>query len=407
MIDPVAPDGLAQTSALLARLGRDGGPLGAPWSDRPTAAEPADGPGPVVPSADFEALNRPQSLMTLVPIRAGQVDALRERLKGQVFTTHSPGVHNARFVVFPDGKLLFTAVYDVTRTCALQFLHANAATVDEIWRFCEGYPESGARDLVALDGFLRRWDRPVPLMFSAYIDPGEPQVREAVQLRCNFLDFARAVQRDPAGILVHYDAFLGDNRRRIHAAAERHEGDLARQDLVSAGNLTTAFTMISQVKPDLESRARLQFTLRFGNLVVDTFRINPISEMTTVHYARFAMYDDDKLIFASIYDGDWLQYVQDFSVRIPTQMNKVWGNCVGWPTKGAADTDALLAYLEGCRVPTDVFYSAYMDVTSKDILASYALGRALWSFTGVPPVDAPSFRARYLAFLSANQGLLP
>jgi hypothetical protein len=48
-----------------------------------------------------------------------------------------------------------------------------------------------------------------------------------------------------------------------------------------------------------------------------------------------------------------------------------------------------------------------MDVTSKDIIASYALGKALWDFTRVPPTDAQSFYARWLGFLSANQGLLP
>ncbi|MCH9680843.1 MAG: hypothetical protein K0V04_05370, partial [Deltaproteobacteria bacterium] len=58
-------------------------------------------------------------------------------------------------------------------------------------------------------------------------------------------------------------------------------------------------------------------------------------------------------------------------------------------------------------IPTNVFYSAYMDVTSKDILASYALGKALWDFTRLAPTGPQSFYSRYRAFLSANQGLLP
>lgn len=397
---------MPETAALFARMGHGRVPSSALVPTTPTAAMRSTELPPVVPSADFEVKNHPASFMTLVPVREGQLDALRERLRGKVFTTHTPGVHNARFVILADGKLLFTVVYDVTRTYALQFLQANAATVDEVWRFCEGYPEAGAGDLAALDAFLVRWDASVTLMFSAYIDPGEPQVREAVALRRNFLGFAKAVQRDPGGILVHYDAFLADNRTRIDAAAERHSGDF-EGDRMIPGNLTTAFTMVSQVKPGFEAMARLKFTMDFGNFIVNTFRIDPISEMTTVHYARFALYDTDKLIFASIYDGDWLQYVQDFSVRIPGQMDKVWGNCVGWPAAGAKDTDALLAYLESCRVPTDVFYSAYMDVTSKDILSSYALGKALWNFTRIPPADAASFRDRYLAFLGANQRLIP
>jgi hypothetical protein len=397
----MTPNGFPQVSAYLPGLVRHDVPTSALHSV--TAAEL----GPMVPSEAFEGKNHPKSLMAIVPVRSGQLDALRERLRGKVFTAHAPGVHDARFAVLADGNLLFTSVHDETRTSVLDFLQANASTVDEVWRLCEGYPEAGANDLVALDAFLREHDAPVRLMFSAYIDPGEPVVREAVALRRAFLRLVQAIAQDPGRILACYDAFLAANHRRIDAAAERHEDDLAAHGTMVPGNLTTAFTMVSRVRPGFWPMAKLRFTLGFGNFVVNTFRINPISEMRTVHFARLAMYDTDKLIFASIYDGDWRQYVQDFAVRIPFQMDKVWGHCVGWPAKGAADTDALVAYLEACRVPTNVVYSAYMDVTTKDILASYALGRALWSFTKEPPADAESFRARFIAFIGANQRLLP
>ena len=363
--------------------------------------------GPTVPTAGFEVLNHPRSIITRSKISEGQATALRIRLEGEVFTTHTPGVHNARFAVLSDDELLFTAIYDVTPINVLMFLQANADNIDEIWSLCEGYPAEGARDLDALNAYLDANNEEVQLMFNAYIDPGEPQVREAVALRRNFLTFAQAVQNDPGGILVHYNAFLTNNRRRIVANAERHLGQLEREYPVIPGNVTTAFTMMSKVLPSVEAQAKLRAVLWFGNLTVNTLRINPISEMVTVHYARFGLWDFDKLMFASVYDGDWIQYVEDFSTRIPFQMDKVWENCVGWPKKGAADTDGLRKYLEDNTIKTDVFYSAYMDVTSKDILSSYALGKALWDFTRVAPTDAQTFHSRYRAFLSANQGLLP
>ncbi|MEM7160505.1 MAG: hypothetical protein AAF799_47145 [Myxococcota bacterium] len=387
----------------LARQHAPGFPTGvmAP-SDPSSSADVA----PTVPTAGFEAYDHPKSVITRSRIRLGQVDALRERLKGNVFTTHSPGVHNARFAILDDRHLLFTAIYDVTLENVLLFLQANAADVDEIWAFCEDYPEEGAKDLASISSYLSDNNEAVQLMFDAYIDPGEPQVREAVALRRNFLEFARAVQEDPSQILVAYDGFLHDNRRRIVAHAERHWGDLEREYTVVPGNKTTAFTMMSRVKLDPVAQLKLRAVLGFGNLVVNTVRINPIAEMVTVHYARFGLWDLDRLMFASVYDGDWVQYVEDFSTRIPFQMDKVWGNCVGWPEKGAADTKALRKYLEDNTIPTDVFYSAYMDVTSKDILASYALGKALWDFTRTAPTDPQSFHSRYIAFLSANQALL-
>lgn len=362
---------------------------------------------PTVPTAGFETYDHPKSVITRSRIRLGQAKALRERLKGNVFTVHTPGVHNARFAILDDHHLLFTAIYDVTLENVLLFLQANAANVDEVWAHCKHYPEEGAGDLAAISKYLADNDEEVKLMFDAYIDPGEPQVREAVALRRNFLQFARAVQEDPSQILMAYDGFLHNNCRRIVAHAERHAGDLEREYTVVPGNKTTAFTMMSRVKPlDPIAQIKLRAVLGFGNLVVNTVRINPISEMVTVHYARFGLWDVNKLLFASVYDGDWVQYVEDFSTRIPFQMDKVWGNCEGWPEKGAADTKALRKYLEDNTIVTDVFYSAYMDVTSKDILASYALGKALWDFTIIPPGDAQSFHSRYIAFLSANQALL-
>lgn len=362
--------------------------------------------GPTVPTAGFEGLNHPRSIIARCPIQQGRAAELRKRLEGDVFTVHADGVHNARFVVLDDQYLLFTAIYDVARVAVLQYLQANAVSVDEVWGHCVGYPPRGASDLSALDAYLERTDIEVLLMFNAYSDPGEPQVREAVALRRNFLGFARAVQQDPGGILTLYDAFVNDNRRRIVASGERHMAEIREMYPRIPGNKTTAFTMVTTIKPDFHSQLSLRTTLAIGDLVVNNFRVNPISEMVTVHYARFGIWDYDQLMFASIYDGDWVQYVEDFSTRIPFQMNKVWGNCIGWPPDGATDTKALRRFLEEHTVETDVFYSAYMDVTSKDILASYALGKALWNFMRTPPASTQSFRARYLAFLSANQALL-
>ena len=52
----------------------------------------------------------------------------------------------------------------------------------------------------------------------------------------------------------------------------------------------------------------------------------------TVHDMRFVFVDNDtKLLFATAYDGDFDQYIDDFSTKIPNAMDLWLSNCEGYP----------------------------------------------------------------------------
>ena len=52
----------------------------------------------------------------------------------------------------------------------------------------------------------------------------------------------------------------------------------------------------------------------------------------TVHDMRFVFVDNDtKLLFATAYDGDFDQYIDDFAAKIPNAMDIWLSNCEGYP----------------------------------------------------------------------------
>ena len=52
----------------------------------------------------------------------------------------------------------------------------------------------------------------------------------------------------------------------------------------------------------------------------------------TVHDMRFVFLDNDtKLLFATAYDGEWDPYIDDFATKIPSALELLFCNGVGWP----------------------------------------------------------------------------
>jgi hypothetical protein len=96
---------------------------------------------------------------------------------------------------------------------------------------------------------------------------------------------------------------------------------------------------------------------------------SPLEKIGTVHFARWVIFDDDtRLLFTSNFDGSWEAYLRDFSQKTPDGMDKIFGQCEGYPAAGCRDFDAFAAYVRKYQVQTDLFYAAYPDVSVKGVL---------------------------------------
>src|ERR1700737_3181330 len=65
------------------------------------------------------------------------------------------------------------------------------------------------------------------------------------------------------------------------------------------------------------------------------------------------------LFFTSNFDGDMKTYLRDFSVVLGADVDRIWGNCEGYPAEGSKNFDAYWAYAKRYQLTTHAFYNAY------------------------------------------------
>ena len=116
--------------------------------------------------------------------------------------------------------------------------------------------------------------------------------------------------------------------------------------------------------------------------VMDNFP-TPINAVPTIHFARwlilrpaqylqYSTIDPDPaanpslhswLFFTSNFDGELKDYLREFSLFLAEDVDRIWGNCEGWPLGGSRDFEAYWDYAKRHQIPTHAFYSAYPDLS--------------------------------------------
>ncbi len=130
---------------------------------------------------------------------------------------------------------------------------------------------------------------------------------------------------------------------------------------ITLGGNITELTVIT---PIIEGRSE---TLRQVLQGIQISPDSPIKKISTIHYARWVIFDDDtRLLFSSNFDGTWKDYLEDFVNLIPDGLDAIWGNCVGYP--GATPFEGFANYVHDHQIKTDLFYAAYPEVTVKHVI---------------------------------------
>ena len=121
-------------------------------------------------------------------------------------------------------------------------------------------------------------------------------------------------------------------------------------------------TVIAPLKPGSAGKLRQVLS------ALQTTPDSPVKKIGTIHFARWVIFDDDKrLLFTSNFDGDWVDYLRDFSQITPDGMDRIFGHCDGYPEGGCRDFEAFRAYVRKFQVPTDLFYAAYPESSVKAV----------------------------------------
>lgn len=156
---------------------------------------------------------------------------------------------------------------------------------------------------------------------------------------------------------------------RLPAAHERRLAELEDRGPVNQ------FSAIGLVKPGLLRRGTIGVAIRGLDLAArHVFNRGTLTGVKTIHFAHWTKLDSGRrLFFASNYDGTVKSYNDDFIDKVWWGLNLVFSNGVGWPRTflliwgGAQDEQAFKNYLRRHQIPTQVWYSAYPDLTAVNI----------------------------------------
>ena len=145
---------------------------------------------------------------------------------------------------------------------------------------------------------------------------------------------------------------------------QKHVDEVRRYEDFGAQN---PFTGVGEVKPGLVRLVTMRVALAgLGFACRHVYNRDNLAGVDSIHFARWVLLDDNqRLIFASSYDGSLESYMDDFISRLAWGINLVFGNGAGFPRTrwlifgGARDEIRYKHYLRRHQVPTRVFYSAY------------------------------------------------
>jgi hypothetical protein len=114
------------------------------------------------------------------------------------------------------------------------------------------------------------------------------------------------------------------------------------------------------------------------------YNCGTLSGLNTIHFARWVKFDAGRrLFFASNYDGSLESYMNDFIDKAAWGLNAIFSNGDGFPTtsclfcQGITNEKAYKRFLPTRQVESNVWYSAYPQLTTKNIANNEAIRRGL------------------------------
>jgi hypothetical protein len=173
---------------------------------------------------------------------------------------------------------------------------------------------------------------------------------------------------------------------------------MAREDLLVQNQLTHVVPLREGPLRALSTRVVLG---AIDFLAHAFFTRGNLGGITSIHFARWVLVDEGtRLLFFSNYDGSWESYLGDFIDKAAIGLTSVWSNTQDFPKSfllafhGATDEERFKAWTRSHQIPTQVWYSAYPDLTVHNILENRKICAELRR--GLPTrADARRWLARF------------
>jgi len=168
----------------------------------------------------------------------------------------------------------------------------------------------------------------------------------------------------------------------------------ARAGREEAGRLVNELTHVAELKPGSFRRATLRLALRvtdeLARAAAFTGRLGGID---SIHFARWVLLPDGRLVFFSNYGGSWEAYLGEFIERASRALTMIWSNTEGFPATiawvlgGARDEAGFKRWVRAHQLPAPLWYSAYPELSAGEVLVNAELRELL-----ARPLDETSAR---------------
>ncbi len=166
--------------------------------------------------------------------------------------------------------------------------------------------------------------------------------------------------------------------------SHEHLGNLgAAEDRAAIQNHMAS---IAIVKDGPFRRFILRVALWLINLVARTSTTGSLGGIRSIHYAHWSQIDGGRrLLFLSNFDGSWENYLDDFIDRASGGLSMIWSNTKEFPRTrflvldGARDGHPFKAVARAYQTRTNVWYSAYPDLTVEQIDRNSTIAEGLFA----------------------------
>ncbi len=176
---------------------------------------------------------------------------------------------------------------------------------------------------------------------------------------------------------------------RMHEKADEAKKDQQSMEFVSVEEaifsrenhqVQNQLTHIVEIKRGKFRLYTLKAVLWIINLAAKLYWYKgELGSIPTIHFARWVILDNKRLLFFSNFDGSWENYLGDFIDKAAVGLTGVWSNAVEFPKTrflvldGATDEERFKEWAREKQIPTQVWYSAHANETVKNILNNFEI----------------------------------
>ena len=354
------------------------------------------------------------SLTVYVKIKPDQVEDLRAILKDingnqnnnkYLHLKNDKLTHCSRWVIVeeeehgPDPRLLLAVEFDGELDDYLEHQIQITPGLDEIWGHCEGYPgKAGFID------YIRKIAFPTQAFYIAFRDETVASIKSKIAVRQQLealLDAGGVGFRSVMTVLSRLPRVPGP-WRDLRAFVEKTIADfhgawmalvLAIVKPISQIGQTKAYSRVTSfednpltpraqkltnidgqmvtittIKPWLYWRVRLAFLVN-EFLGKHGWAPGQFADVGTLHSFSWVLIDNNKrLIFLSVFDGSWQNYMGDFIDKIIWALDGVYNNTFGYPKGGMADVLPFQRWILNHQYEPQLLFKSYPDETVLNLI---------------------------------------